>query len=379
MTRVGIFVDADNLLPYWLNDVRTVPEPRAYYIQSADFETVLAQVDALADGEGSVVFREAYGHWANAARSIPASLMYHQFGYDLQHVPPLSREKQVAATPTVNIPGGEGLKNAGDILLSVRAILAASRRQSLDTVIVGAADKDYHQLVTELKRLGKRVVCLAFQQKTQQGRLLLETFDHVLTLDSIALWDELDEAQSASGTTKVRTPAAAKASAGDARRSTLATQKRPAEPPVAPKIRDPFVLARTWWEMIDANASTEHHLVTSAVLDHNVTHSEAAALVEGLKRGQHLGSAAVGVGRPDGVELDEWKHDVVRVLVDVVIDESIRILDDPNRATAERIELIRGGTQRRFQSLTTGLRIVIEDALGRRTVELTGTPPEEPN
>jgi hypothetical protein len=382
MTRVGIFMDADNMLPFWVGEkgAPNVPEPRAHYIQADDFEAVLSQVDALADGEGSVVFREAYGHWANTARALPASMMYHEYGYDLQHVPPLSREKQGAPRETAATPGSEGLKNAGDILLSVRAIMAASRRHALDTIIVGAADKDYHQLVTELKRLGKRVVCMAFPQTSQQAKLLLETFDDVLTLDPVPRWGELEKVQSPRYKGTKGQPVGAAARPPAVKRPPLAMQKRPKEPKAPAKIKDPFILARGLWALFDESAPLEQDLVGYSVLHQNVSRVEAETLVSRLAEGAHLVSAGDRFERPDGVEFDDWKRDVVRSLVEIVVDASFAKLDDPLRPPAERIDRVRDATKYRFQSLSMGIRIAIDDAVGRRAVDMAdGTPPDEQN
>jgi hypothetical protein len=375
-------MDADNMLPFWVGEkgAPNVPEPRAHYIQAADFEAVLAQVNALADGEGSVVFREAYGHWANTARAVPASMMYHQFGYDLQHVPPLSREKHGAPRETAATPGSEGLKNAGDILLSVRAILAASRRHALDTIIVGAADKDYHQLVTELKRLGKRIVCMAFPQTSQQATLLLETFDDVLTLDPVPRWVELEKVQSPRYKGTKGQPVGAAARPPTAKRPPLAVQKRPPEPQAPAKIKDPFILARGLWSMFDESGPSEQDMVGFSVLQQNVSQVEAETLVSRLAEGAHLISAGDHFQRPDGVEFEDWKRDVVRNLVEIIVDAWFAKLDDPERPPAERIERVRDATKGRFQSLSMGIRIAIDDALGRRAVDLAGsTTPQEQN
>ena len=378
VASVGIFIDADNLLPFWLGGRSAVqcPRERSHYIKAIDFKAVLEQVDSLVAPEGSVVFREAYGHWANSARSIPASMMYHEFGYDLQHVPPLSREINVA-NRTIGGKRDEGLKNAGDILLSVRAIRAATERLGLDTIIVGAADKDYHQLVTELKRLGKKVVCLAFPQSGQQGKLLLETFDEVLILSPVARWIELKKAQISSNQAAGKHGSQVIRCAPEALTpvSPLAAVERPQEPSKPTKIPDAHVLAREIWEQLETGALSTERLLAIAVVDHEVSQAEARGMLSRLlERGQLL-EEETSVRAPANSGLTAWKRNFVVALIDTMVDD----LFDESAETAigltAQLHMVREQAAARFRVVTPGITAPIGEAVGRRTSGLTaGTP-----
>ena len=382
MTRVGLFVDADNLLPFWRPAARTPlrTEGIAHYIQKADFVSMLRQMDELVAAEGAVVFREAYGTWANSARRIPAGLMYHEYGYDLQHVPPLARsredlEAQGGAAAAAGRSSAQSLKNAGDILLSVRAVLASTREHALDTVVVGAADKDYHQLVTELKRLGKRVVCLAFPQEEQQGRLLSQTFDDLLELDPIERWDELDRVQN-----PPRPNVKSKPQKAAPAEPTLAVVARPSEPTLRPKIKDPFVLARRLWERIGEENLVIGDAASIAHLDFEVDAASAARfesiLIESGVVFVNFGPIAV---EPDA-ELDSWKLRAVEALVEALLAEFLESADLSALPPADQLGRIESELSGRFQSLNPGVTRQIAAALGRHAIGLAdGTPPESPS
>jgi hypothetical protein len=180
--RLAVFLDIENLFPFWR---RSSGVDLDEHFDPDDYRRVVAQIEERTAAHGEVVVRHAYGRWDNPARHLAAALL-RDVGYELQHMPSFEKTDRDL----------RDLKNGGDILLATRAMRMAIEPDFIDGVVVGAADKDYHPLVTELRRLGLWVSCLSFPfVGTEQARLA-EAFDATIFLDSVPRWIALDAAQS---------------------------------------------------------------------------------------------------------------------------------------------------------------------------------------
>lgn len=175
MTRVAVFLDVDNVLPFASSDLPELLHGSARDQVSA--HAVLAELEEVVQTFGDVVIREAYGRWDNAARYAPAVVLS-ELGYRLRHMPPLS------------VDHGEthGLKNAADILLAVRSVLA---RDQAEVAVLVAMDSDYQPLVAELKADGVTVVGVGFERPGRQAQTLRETLDVFVALTPVPGWDAI--------------------------------------------------------------------------------------------------------------------------------------------------------------------------------------------
>ncbi|POH59662.1 hypothetical protein C3B59_17370 [Cryobacterium zongtaii] len=175
MTRVAVFLDVDNVLPFASSDLPEILHGTARDRISA--HAVLAELEELVQSFGDVVIREAYGRWDNAARYAPAVVL-DELGYRLRHMPPLSVD-----------PGEtHGLKNAADILLAVRSVLA---RDQVTVAVLVAMDSDYQPLVAELKAGGVTVVGVGFERPGRQAYTLRETLDVFVALTPVPGWEAI--------------------------------------------------------------------------------------------------------------------------------------------------------------------------------------------
>lgn len=328
LNRVALFVDVDNVLPFWRDDAGL---DRSEYLQRSDFQSFLDRVEAQVAHEGTVVLREAYGKWDNPARDLAGPMMYHRYGYALQHIPPLARRGK-----------DEPLKNAGDILLASRAILASvSTFDTLDTIVIAAADNDYQPLAVELKRLGMRVVLLSFPLVGQQRTLLKAAFDGHLEIKHVKRWVELDaihrsrrQQQSArpvgGAAPKPRESAPARIAraheAAPAARTPSGTHTaRPVEAAGVRTLPAPGLIASSLWEAAVAQGSTIRSLLSA--LD-SVGFDRATAN-EVLQRVEHRGlmsTTPVDIGRAISVDVSrhEWESRFGVELMYVLVNRALR-------------------------------------------------------
>ncbi len=175
MSRVAVFIDGDNILPFADGGLPDVLQSAATDLTSAS--AVIAAIEREAQLLGDVIVREAYGRWDNGARQMPAAILA-GLGYRLRHMPPLDRER------------GEthGLKNAADILLAVRTVIASG---GVDTVAIVAMDSDYQPLIAELRSVGVAVVGIGFARTGTQAEILRDTFDYFALLPDVDGWEAL--------------------------------------------------------------------------------------------------------------------------------------------------------------------------------------------
>jgi len=355
-SRVGIFVDADNLLPYWSG--RAALQGRtAEYLNAADYTQFLTEIEEKASEEGYVEVREAYGKWDNKARYIAASLMYHVYGYELQHVPPLSRFSHGGADPSK-------LKNAGDILLSSRAILAAvTGPTAVDTVIIAAADNDYQPLVAELKRLGKRVLCLSFPLKGQQRALLVKAFDGHLVLSTIERWTALARDQEHPPRPSVA--------------------PRPTEPIAPRKMLDPTQMAEQLWAVLRngpvRTAELRAQLVTDGHADSQFVDCQFSnPFVQNLTTKGLLLIEADHRVLPDDADGDTWIAAASRELLQVIVKMRLRATRISHPGTAEQIEFVRASILGTIADGTADLVDRVDIALAWGATQMGGTPDPNP-
>lgn len=337
--KVGVFLDVDNLFPYWLYLHRL--EPATNYLVAADFTLVLDRIAALARAEGVVVTYEAYGHWANKARFPAASLMYHEYGYDLQHVPPLYREEADKTKPDRILPTSN-LKNAGDILLASRAILAAVRADpSLETVIIGAADSDYQQLVIELKRLGMRVVCLSFPIEGQQRTLLASAYDDHLVLDPVARWVDLDKAQE--------------------RPATGAVTKVPVERVAVPTFQAPNLVADALWTLLVSGAVPWPSLLRGLEVEGGIGGDDAGVVLMGLLSRHLVLLESLTARLPDAPVRGHWIPSVTAAVVDELVVAAYSSAS--GASTADRTAAARTAVLAKFRQVNPKLEQQVSAAL----------------
>lgn len=350
--RVGVFVDADNLLPYWRERVEFQGRT-AQYLNAADYTQFLTEIEENAEREGNVEVREAYGKWDNKARYIAASLMYHVYGYELQHVPPLSRYSSEGVDPLK-------LKNAGDILLSSRAILAAATGPTaLDTVIIAAADNDYQPLVVELKRLGKRVLCLSFPLKGQQRALLAKVFDDHLVLTAIQRWTQLEHDQEHPPQRSVA--------------------PRPVEPTTPPKMLDPRALADLLWTALQRGPVLPAELRTQLVTQGHVDSQFVDCQLSNPFVMKLTSDALVLIDAdhrvvPDDAERDTWVPAASRAFLDVIVKMRLRATRLSHPDVTEQIAVVRSSILGCVANAAPDLADRVDMALARGATRLGGAP-----
>lgn len=355
--NVAVFVDADNLLPYWRQD-RQSGLRLADYLQRSDFVEVLAELERRTDELGTVIVREAFGKWDNPARRLAAALLYREHGYALQHVPPLSRRGKQDA--------GEPLKNAGDILLAARAIREVTTGPfEIGTVVIAAADKDYHPLVVELKRLGKRVICLSFPLQGQQKTLLRAVFDDYIELTPVERWERLDREYRGAAPRRAvtaKTPPA----------PTPAAQLAPATPPrvVEPErdaIAAPTTVAERLWEVLDAGPLSNKLLISRLLVGTGLSQDTAAGLSLRLVQTALVDQDGTQRTRSSTLDREPWLATVADLVITNVASRELRRearTDDP---VAAKVERARATTRASFADVDNALDAAIERVLAERT------------
>jgi hypothetical protein len=343
-SKVGVFLDVDNLFPYWLGKQQL--EPATKYLIAEDFSSTLQRIAELAEAEGTVMTYEAYGHWANKARFTAATLMYHEYGYDLQHVPPLYRETSAKERPDQIIPT-EFLKNAGDILLASRAILASVRtNSSLDTVVIGAADSDYQQLVIELKRLGVRVVCLSFPLVGSQRTLLASIYDEHRLLEPVQRWIDLQAAQE--------------------RKATPPATKVPVEPQPKPTALAPPAIAAAVWDLLEAGAAPWATMLRTFGLKGGLSGPDCRVALDGLLSHCLVVLESQELARPEGALHDQWISDVAEAILDALVDQAYS--NSTTESTTSRLDTARAQVIARFQEPNAELERAVSEALNRMLI-----------
>ncbi|MES2169244.1 MAG: NYN domain-containing protein [Actinomycetota bacterium] len=347
--RVGLFVDADNVLPYW-RSVSVLEQHINDYLKLSDYKRVFAEIERRAAQQGEVLLREAYGKWDNKARVIAASLMHHEFGYSLQHVPPLSRRGRDQSA---------SLKNAGDILLASRAILsAATGPEDLDTVIIVAADTDYHPLVAELKRLGKRVICISFPLFGQQQTLLAAVFDQHITIPAVSAWVTLKDHQ-----TNPPEPEATRPS----------EPARPVEPAAAPGMAAPHAIAQELWSGLVAPGTKWPPLARRLLSATNISVTDSQTVISRLPA---LGLVTFDGGiwkRTEETDAQEWLGLVADAIVKHFVVRAMRSSRELDATPGEQVAAMRVTALACFESPDDATVELVDMHVARRAASL-GAP-----